>query len=84
MDILKHLQTFRSVVTFLADSSECPRTIYVVSEVGYSVFESEHVHCYKQGFQFKILNKMENSVDPDEMARYELSSGSPLFARVSV
>ena len=32
----------------------------------------------------KIRNKMTNSVDPDKTARFAVSSGSTLFAQLSV
>ena len=37
-----------------------------------------------RGFSQKINNRMANSVDLDKMARYAVSSGSALFAKVFV
>ena len=44
-----------------------------VSELDSSISEFGLIHCCKQGFQSKIDSRMANSVDPDEIALYELS-----------
>ena len=38
-----------------------------------SIYEFGHIHCCKRGFQSKINDKMANSVDPNETARYQPS-----------
>ena len=51
-----------------------------------SISDFGRIYYCKLWFQPKIRNKMANSVDPDETARYvrAVSSGSALFAKVSV
>ena len=38
-----------------------------------SDYDFEYIHCYEKGCLSYIKNKMVNSVDPDETARYEPS-----------
>ena len=38
-----------------------------------SISEFGHIHCFKQGCQSKISNRIANSADPDEKAQYEPS-----------
>ena len=42
------------------------------SEVSSSIFEFGHIHCCKQGYMSKIINRMANSVYPGAMAHYHL------------